>query len=158
MSKQPKSQKAKPAPKRISRQETTREEILREFGASTSDMIRKAAVILEEEVAAGILAAKEVERGMRENGDVRSEAFDDIMVRLRRDAHDIVNIIGEQADQMRSEEFDELSKRFQKDAHEVVDVLLNVVSNAPAIINRFLKNTNIVTGQSSSKTADNVPS
>jgi hypothetical protein len=158
MSKRPKSQKAKPSPKRTSDQETSREEILREFGASTSDIIQKAAVILEEEVAAGIMAAKEVERSMRENGDVRSEAFDDVMVRLRRDAHVIVNIIGEQVDQVRSEEFDELSQRFQKDAHEVVDLFLNVVGNAPGIIDRLLQSANIRTGQSSSETMDDVPS
>jgi hypothetical protein len=154
VSKQTKSSKTKSAPKRSSGQQTTREEILREFGASTSDMIRKAAVILEEEVASGILAAKEVERSMRESGEVSSESFDDIIVRLRRDAHDVVNIIGEQADQMRSEEFDELSQRFQKDAHEVVDVFLNVVTNAPDIINRLLKSTSILARQSSGETTD----
>ena len=154
MSKQTKSPKTKSSPKRSSEQAATREEILREFGASTSDMIRKAAVVLEEEVASGILAAKEVERSMRESGEVSSESFDDIIVRLRRDAHDVVNIIGEQADQMRSEEFDELSQRLQKDAHEVVDLVLNVVTNAPGIINRLLQSTSILARQSNDETTD----
>ena len=154
MSKQTKSQKTKSSPKQTSSQETTREEILREFGTSTSDMIRKAAVILEEEVASGILAAQEVERSMRESGDVRSDTFDDIMVRLRRDAHDIVNIIGEQVDQMRSEEMGELSQRLQKDAHEVVDLFLNVVTNAPDMINRLLKSANLGTEQAEAEATD----
>jgi uncharacterized iron-regulated protein len=149
MSEQGKRRQAKDSTKRTEYRDKAREEILREFGASTSDMIQKAAVILEEEVAAGLQAAKEVEQSMRQSGEVRSESFDDIVVRLRKDAHDVVNIVGEQVDQMRSEEFDDLSRRFQKDAHEAVDVLLNVVTNAPSIINRLLQATNIETGRSS---------
>lgn len=154
MSEQTRMPKGKSSTERTTRREKAREEILREFGASTSDMIQKAAVILEEEVAAGLLAAKEVERSMRETGDVRSDSFDDIVVRLRQDAHDVVNIIGEQVDQLRAEEFDELSHRFQRDAHEAVDVLLNVVTNAPNIINRFLQMANINAEQSTTKTTD----
>lgn len=154
MSKQTKSQKAKATPRQAASQETTREEILREFGNSTSDMIRKAAVILEEEVASGILAAQEVERSMRESGDVRSDTFDDIMVRLRRDAHDVVNIIGEQVDQMRSEEMGELSQRLQKDAHEVVDLMLNVVTSAPDMINRLLQSANLGTERARAEVTD----
>ena len=158
MSKQSRKPNSKSSTKRTTRREKAREEILREFGASTSDMIQKAAVILEEEVASGILAAKEVERSMRETGDVRSDSFDDIVVRLRKDAHDVVNIIGEQVEQLRSEEFDELSHRFQRDAHEAVDVLLNVVTNAPNIINRLLQVSNINAGQSSTDTTDKTSS
>lgn len=142
------SEQGKPKRERATAQASGREEILRAFGASTSDMIQKAAVILEEEVAVGLLAAREVERSMRETGELRAESFDDILVRLRRDAHDVVNIIGEQVDQMRSAEFDELSGRFQKDAHEAVDVLLNAVTHAPTIINRLLKLSNLTTPDS----------
>ncbi|MCB8979831.1 MAG: hypothetical protein H6657_20665 [Ardenticatenaceae bacterium] len=140
MSEQKKSQR-----NRTAEQQPSREEILKAFGASTSDMIQKAAVILEEEVAVGLLAAREVERSMRETGELRSESFDDILVRLRKDAHDVVNIIGEQVDQMRSSEFDELSHRFQKDAHEAVDVLLNAATHAPSLINRLMQMTNLTT-------------
>ncbi len=154
MSKQAGKSKSKTSAESATHREKAREEILREFGASTSDMIQKAAVILEEEVAAGLLAAKEVERSMRESGEVRSDSFDDIVVRLRKDAHDVVNIIGEQVDQMRSEEFDELSHRFQRDAHEAVDVLLNVVTNAPTILNRLLQASNNTSKQESAEAAE----
>ncbi|MBK8901712.1 MAG: hypothetical protein IPM53_11050 [Anaerolineaceae bacterium] len=146
------SEQEKPKQKRATEQASEREEILRAFGASTSDMIQKAAVILEEEVAVGLLAAREVERSMRETGELSSESFDDILVRLRKDAHDVVNIISEQVDQMRSSEFDELSQRFQKDAHEAVDVLLNAVTHAPGLINRLLKMSNLTTTDTSGRT------
>lgn len=149
MSKQGQQRRGKDSTKQTERQDKAREEILREFGASTANMIQKAALILEEEVAAGLQAAQEVEQGMRQHGEVRSDAFDDIVVRLRKDAHDVVNIIGEQVGQMQSEEFDGLSSRFQKDAHEAVDLLLNVVTSAPNIINRLLQAANINSGQAS---------
>jgi len=134
-----KAKKKKVARKKDSERKKERSEILREFGKSTSDIIQKAASILEEEVAAGIVAAKEVERHMREDGDFRSDEFGDIMQRLRRDAHDMVNIISEQVDNFRSSEFDHLGKRFQKDAHDAVDIMLNVMNVAPDIINRLLQ-------------------
>ena len=114
-----------------------RSEVLQEFSESTADIIQKAASILEEEVAAGIVAARELERSMREGDDFRSDEFDDVMQRLRKDAHDMVNILGEQVNALRSGEFDDLTERFQQDAHDVVDLVLNVVGNAPQFIRRM---------------------
>jgi len=139
-SKTPKKSKAK--------KEKERARILKQFGESSSDMIQKAALILEEEVAAGIVAAKEIERSMREEGDVRSAEFDDIVQRMRRDAHDVVDIIGTQVNQFRSSEFDDLANRFQKDAHEAVDLFINVLNVAPDIITRAVQNSNLTNTES----------
>ena len=139
-SKTPKKSKAK--------KEKERARILKQFGESSSDMIQKAALILEEEVAAGIVAAKEIERSMREEGDVRSAEFDDIVQRMRRDAHDVVDIIGTQVNQFRSSEFDDLANRFQKDAHEAVDLFINVLNVAPDIITRAVQNSNLTSTES----------
>ncbi len=113
-------------------------EILKELGASTSDMIRKAASVLEDEVAAGIVAAAEVERYVREEGEFPAAQFDEIMERLRQDVHEFVSIISAQVKEFRSSEYDGLTERFDKDAHGAADILLNVMKAAPELVDRFL--------------------
>lgn len=112
---------------------------LSDLGQSTSDMIQKAASVLEEEVAAGIVAAREVERAVREEDEFSAGQFDEIMERLRVDTHEFVSIIGAQINELRSSEYDDFAERFQKDAHDSLDIILRAMSLAPELINRLLK-------------------
>lgn len=64
------------------------------FGAAASDIVHRAASILEEEIAAGIVAAKQVEARFVRKTEVRDEApRDDLMQRLRKDAHEAVDML-----------------------------------------------------------------
>jgi hypothetical protein len=63
-------------------------------------VIKLAADILEEEIAAGIIAAKEIEKK-------------------------VINV-----EQIRSQDADHIMSRFRSDAHEVIDMLMDVVSAA----------------------------
>lgn len=60
---------------------------------STSRVVGQAAAILEEEVAAGVVAAKEVEDSIVPTEKIRSEGTDKLVQRFRRDSHEIVDII-----------------------------------------------------------------
>jgi hypothetical protein len=62
------------------------------FAETTSNVVQKAAEILEEEVAAGIVAAKRIEQHFLDVKELRDEKPDDVMYRLRRDVHEIVDI------------------------------------------------------------------
>ncbi len=139
MADQLKKKKKKSARKKNTEGEKKRSETIKDIGKGTSDIIHKAVSILEEEVAAGIVTAKEVDRSIRENKNVQSDELNKLVARLRNDAHDIVNIVSEQFDELRSEESDDLSKKFQKDAHDAVDVMLNIVDVAPDIINLLIE-------------------
>jgi len=116
-----------------------RSKILKELGANASSIVQRAASILEEEIALGIVAASKVERNVSAGGDISADQFNDIAQRLRKDAHDMINIIGEQVKGLQAGKSEDLSKRFQTDAHDVVDVLLNLVNSAPDIIKRLRK-------------------
>lgn len=49
--------------------------------------------VLEEEIAAGILAAKQLEKKVIDVDEVRSASPEDLMSRIRRDAHDGVDLM-----------------------------------------------------------------
>jgi len=67
--------------------------VLKELTATTSRVVVKAATILEEEIAAGIVAAKQMEERFVNVTKARSGKPDEIMQRFRRDAHEAVDIM-----------------------------------------------------------------
>lgn len=56
-------------------------------------IVKLAADILEEEIAAGIIAAKEIEKKVINVEEVRSQDVDHIVTRFRSDAHEVVDIL-----------------------------------------------------------------
>src|SRR5690554_5345539 len=54
-------------------------------------VINSAVNVLEEEIAAGILAAKKIEKKVIDVDDIRSDP-DDLMNRIRRDTHEAVDL------------------------------------------------------------------
>jgi hypothetical protein len=61
--------------------------------SEASRVVHKAASILEEEIAAGISAARQIEERFINVGELRLGKPDDLMQRIRRDAHEIVDIL-----------------------------------------------------------------
>ena len=66
---------------------------LRALPASTSRIVEQAASILEEEIAAGIVAAKRVEERFVDVGKVRGKDPKEVMQRFRHDAHEVLDIL-----------------------------------------------------------------
>ncbi len=56
-------------------------------------MLKSAVDVLEEEIAAGILAAKNLEKKVINVEEVRREIPEELMSRIRRDTHDAIDII-----------------------------------------------------------------
>jgi hypothetical protein len=67
--------------------------VFRNFANTTSHVVQQAASILEEEIAAGILAARQIENKFISSEELRSAKPDDVLQRFRRDAHDVVDIL-----------------------------------------------------------------
>jgi len=70
-----------------------REDALKNFAQTTSRLVKQAASILEEELAAGIGAAKQVEEKLFDVPKLRSGKPEEVMQRFRRDAHEAVDIL-----------------------------------------------------------------
>lgn len=67
--------------------------VLRGVAGATSRIVQQAASILEEEIAAGIVAAKRVEDRLIDVQKLRNGRTEEVMQRFRRDAHDVVDIL-----------------------------------------------------------------
>jgi hypothetical protein len=67
--------------------------VFKSFADRTSQVVMQAASILEEEVAAGIRAAKQIENKFIDVEELRSGKPDEVLQRFRRDAHELVDII-----------------------------------------------------------------
>lgn len=61
--------------------------------STTARIVQQAASILEEEIAAGVIAAKQVEGRFLNVNKLRSGGPDELMHRFRRDAHEVVDIL-----------------------------------------------------------------
>lgn len=59
---------------------------------NTSKIVVKAANILEEEIAKGIIAAKRMEEKYTDVDKLRSADKEELLVRFRKDAHDIIDL------------------------------------------------------------------
>lgn len=59
--------------------------------SNAHDIISSAVNVLEEEIAAGILAAKKIEKDVIDVDDIRHDP-DDLMNRIRRDTHDAIDL------------------------------------------------------------------
>ena len=60
---------------------------------NTSKIVIKAANILEEEIAKGIIAAKQMEEKMTDVKKLHSEDKEALLMRFRKDAHDIIDLL-----------------------------------------------------------------
>ena len=68
-------------------------EIFGEFARTTSRVVQEAASILEEEIAAGAIAAKKMEQYFLNVDEIRSEDPGNLMQRFRKDTHEVVDIV-----------------------------------------------------------------
>lgn len=67
--------------------------VVKGLARSASRIVSQASTILEEELAAGIGAAKQIEARLVDVAEMRSTNPDEVMARFRRDAHEVVDIV-----------------------------------------------------------------
>ena len=68
-------------------------EIISELSRTTSRVVKQAASILEEEIAAGVVAARQMEEHFINVDEIRAEDPDHVMQRFRKDTHEVVDIV-----------------------------------------------------------------
>jgi hypothetical protein len=108
------------------------------LGAAGSDAVIQAAGVLEEELAAGIEAAKRAEERFRRERKFNSEDFTALLERFRADGHDLVDMAKSRFDALKSGETDQLTQRLLQDAHEMVDLAAHVAVQLPDVLNRLV--------------------
>lgn len=108
------------------------------IGDSASEVVKQAAAVLEEELAAGVVASQRIQERFRAERRVDQGEVDDVVERFRSSAHELVEVVGERIAEMGSGETQDLAKRFLGDAHGLLDAAANLATFAPELVNRLV--------------------
>ena len=110
---------------------------------STSQIVKDAAALLDEELAAGIVAANQVQRRFRKEGRIDPADFSNALQRFQADAHEVITLLNDRLSEMRSEENFAVVKNLVNRSHDMVDLAVEMV-NSSAEIATQLANSPIV--------------
>jgi NADH:ubiquinone oxidoreductase subunit C len=110
---------------------------------STSQIVKDAAALLDEELAAGIVAANQVQKRFRKEGRVEPADFNNALQRFRTDAHEVITLLNDRLNDARSDQNFEVVKNLVNRSHDMVDLAVEMV-NSSAEVATQLANSPIV--------------
>jgi hypothetical protein len=90
--------------------------------------VRQAAELLDEEIAAGVVAAKQMQDRFSRERRIDAADFQQSLQRFQSDAHEVVAMLDQQFAELRSDDNAALVSRLVSNAHDLVDVLVGVVN------------------------------
>ncbi len=108
-----------------------------EVSKSTAQIVKDAAALLDEELAAGIVAANQVQQRFRKEGRVDPRDFSNALQRFQTDAHEVITLLNERLDEMRSQENFDVVKKLVNRSHDMVDVAVELVNSSAEIANQL---------------------
>ena len=114
-----------------------------QMSKSTSQIVKDAAALLDEELAAGIVAANQVQKRFRKEGRVDPADFSNALQRFQADAHEVITLLNDRLSEMRSDENFEVVKNLVNRSHDMVDLAVEMV-NSSAEVATQLANSPIV--------------
>src|SRR5215469_17628471 len=92
---------------------------------SSAQIVKDAAALLDEELAAGITAAKQVQQRFRKEGRIDPSDFSDALQRFQANAHEVIALLNDRLDEMRSQENFELVQKLVERSHDLAVELVN---------------------------------
>jgi hypothetical protein len=107
------------------------------IGKAGSQIVRDAAALLDEEIAAGIVAARNVQQRFQKQRQLDPGDLKGALQRFQGDAHEVVSLVNDQFTELRAEENAELVKRMVNNAHDLVDVVVGVVNMGVEVANEL---------------------
>jgi hypothetical protein len=110
---------------------------LGKIGRSSAQIVREAAALLDEELAAGIVAAKQVQQRFQKDRHIDPRDFKKALEKFQRDAHEVVGLLDEQFSELRSKDNSEFAGRLLRNAHGVVDLAVELVNIGAEIADQW---------------------
>jgi hypothetical protein len=110
---------------------------LEEMSNSTAQIVKDAAALLDQELAAGIVAANQVQRRFRDEGRVDPKDFNVALQRFQANAHEVIRLLNERLDDMRSNENFATVRSLMDRSHDVVDLAVELVNSSAEIADRL---------------------
>jgi hypothetical protein len=116
-------------------------ERIKSVSKNVSTIVKDAAAILDDEVASGIVAAKRVQDRFQKERRVENKDFSGALQKFNTDAHEILNLVGDQIDAMSSRENSELTKRLFGRTHDVLDLTIEMINISAELADQLAQKT-----------------
>lgn len=129
--------KAQARPKATQKDSRERSARIEKISRSSSQIVMDAAVLLDEEIASGIVAAKQAQQRLRKERRIDPNDFSEALKRFQGDAHEVVNLLNDQFTRLRSEETIDLVNRFTSSTNNLVDLFVELVNTGAEIADQL---------------------
>jgi hypothetical protein len=104
---------------------------------SSSQIVKEAASLLDDELAAGILAAKQVQKRFRSERRVNPADFKEAVQQLQTHAHEVVNQFSNKISEASSRENVELLQRLVNNSHDLLDLTVELLNTGAELADQL---------------------
>ena len=104
---------------------------------SSAQIVKDAAALLDEELASGIVAAKQVQQRFRKEGRVDPTDFSEALNRFQANAHEVISLLNDRLSEMRSDENFAVVKNLVERSHDMVDLAVELVNSSAEIASQL---------------------
>lgn len=109
------------------------------IGKASAQIVKDAAALLDEEIAAGIIAAKRMQERFQKERRIDAADFQDALQRLQSDAHGIVNLFNDQIAELRTDESAAIMTKLVNNTHGLLDLAVGLVTTGAEIANQLIQ-------------------
>ncbi len=111
----------------------------KQISKASAQIVKDAAALLDEEIAAGIVAAKNMQQRFHKERRIDPADFKETLHRFQSDAHEVVNLLNEQIAELRTEENAAVMTRLVNNTHDLLDLVVGLVNMGAEIANQLVQ-------------------
>jgi hypothetical protein len=124
---------------------------IKDLSNSSAGIVREAFALLDQEVSAGIVAAKQMQRRFQKERRVDPGDFTEALDKFQGDAHQIVSTLNDRFGELGSDQNSRLVKRLVNNTHDVLDLAVEMVSVGAEIADQLARSNLKPNGKSRDK-------
>src|ERR1700686_3376613 len=114
---------------------------LQQISKGSSQIVKDAAALLDDEMAAGILAAKQMQQRFQKENRIDPTDFRDALQKFQGHAHEVVNQLNGKLSEAGAQENAELIRHFVTNTHDLLDLTVELVNTGAEIADRLVQST-----------------
>ena len=104
---------------------------------NSSQIVKEAALLLDDELAAGILAAKQVQKRFQAERRVDPADFREAVQQLQTHAHEVVNQFSNKISEASSRENVEILQRLVNNSHDLLDLTVELLNTGAELADQI---------------------
>ena len=110
---------------------------------SSSEIVKEAALLLDDELAAGILAAKQVQKRFQAERRVDPADFREAVQQLQTHAHEVVNQFSNKISEASSRENVEILQRLVNNSHDLLDLTVELLNTGAELADQLAQSSTL---------------